>query len=299
MMLKKRNTQPLDHQGHTVGFEVITPDLATEYLNTMPGNRPLSNKSVRYLVQQAEAGKFYDTVAPLHFDAEGRLRNGQHRMWMVIDSQMPQQFLVVRGATEEEIDALDIGKRRTPADTLALDGYANTKWLAGALQNLWMYEHGIVPGHSRSMFNTANAPGMTNHNMREYAPMHPDMVYSVEYLRATPSVRLLGPPTMLAFVHFCTVQSSPVKSTSFWDSIAKQNFWGQNDPAFRIYDRLTRSKGGNRTNLLTPMEVGALSIKAWNNWVQGKDTMVLRWQAPGSRHNTKEGFPRVRGYELC
>ena len=161
--------ETITRNGGTVGYETITPALATEYLNAMPGNRPLSNKQVEYLTQQAEAGKFFSNVAPLHFDTEGRLRNGQHRMWMVIESGRPQEFMVIRNASEEEIDALDIGKRRTGGDVLVLDGYENGTLLAGALVNLWMYEHGINPGYSRSFFNTKNAPGMTNHMMREYA----------------------------------------------------------------------------------------------------------------------------------
>ena len=63
--------ETITRNGGTVGYETITPALATEYLNAMPGNRPLSNKQVEYLTQQAEAGKFFSNVAPLHFDTEG------------------------------------------------------------------------------------------------------------------------------------------------------------------------------------------------------------------------------------
>ena len=108
--------ETLSRNGQTVGYETITPAQATDYLNSMSGNRPLSNKQVEYLTQQAVAGKFFSNVAPLHFDTEGRLRNGQHRMWMVIESNRPQEFMVIGNASEEEIDALDIGKRRTGGD---------------------------------------------------------------------------------------------------------------------------------------------------------------------------------------
>jgi hypothetical protein len=287
--------ETLSRNGQTVGYETITPALATEYLNSMPGNRPLSNKQVEYLTQQAEAGKFFSNVAPLHFDTEGRLRNGQHRMWMVIESNRPQEFMVIRNATEEEIDALDIGKRRTGGDVLVLDGYENGTLLAGALVNLWMYEHGINPGYSRSFFNTKNAPGMTNHMMREYAALNPGMGDSVAYIKATPSVRLLGPPNIMTFCHFLTVKANTLQGIAFWDALASQVFWGQNDPAFRIHERLTRSKGGQRQNRLVPSEVAALLIKAWNFWVQGKGISQLRWQMPGSHAlRGAEDFPRVR-----
>ena len=288
--------ETISRNGGTVGYETITPALATEYLNTMPGNRPLSNKQVEYLTQQAEAGKFFSNVAPLHFDTEGRLRNGQHRMWMVIESGRPQEFMVIRNASEEEIDALDIGKRRTGGDVLVLDGYENGTLLAGALVNLWMYEHGINPGYSRSFFSTKNAPGMTNHMMREYAALHPVMGDSVAYIKATPSVRLLGPPNILTFCHYLTVRADTKNGVKFWESLASQVFWGQNDPAYRLHDRLSRSKAGQRVNRLVPSEVAALTIKAWNFWVQGKSIHYLKWTMPGYNHMVRgaEDFPRVR-----
>jgi len=288
-------TETVEKDGRTVGFETITPIEATAYLESMPGNRPLSNKQVEYLVQQANAGTFYPFVAPIHFDTQGRLRNGQHRMWMVIESDLSLEFLVVRNASEEEIDALDIGKRRSGGDVLSLDGHNNGAMLAGALQNLWMYEHNIVPGHSRTFFNTKNAPGMTNHMMREFMTLHPNMVDSVEFLKGNPSVRLLGPPSMLVFLHYAINRANPIQGPAFWTSIATQNFWGQNDPSFRIFDRLVRSKAKNerRDAKLTPSEVAALTVKAWNAWVQGKEVRVLRWKAPGHK-NLGEEFPRIR-----
>ena len=287
-------TETLENNGRSVGFEIITPIEAVTYLNSMPGNRPLSNKQVEYLTQQANAGKYFSNVAPIHFDTQGRLRNGQHRMWMVIESEMPQEFMVVRNATEEEIDAMDIGKKRSGGDVLALDGYSNSGVLAGSLLHLWMYENHMIPGHSRSMFSTKNAPGMTNHRMREFMALHPGMVASVDFMRATPSVRLLAAASILTFCHYGITRANKEQGAAFWASIATQNFWGQDDPAFRIYDRLTRSKNEKQSNRLALSEVAALTIKAWNFWIQGRNTVYLRWRAPGHKAHTTEEFPRIR-----
>jgi len=292
--IRGTKTEIVEKDGRTIGVELITPTEAVAYLNTMPGNRPLSNRQVEYLTEQAKGGTYYPMVAPIHFDMEGRLRNGQHRMWMVIESDKPQEFLVVRNASEEEIDALDIGKRRLGGDVLALDGYGNSKMLAGALQNLWMYEHNIIPGHSRTFFSTKNAPGLTNHMLREFMTLHPRMVNSTEYIKVTPSVRLLGPPSVLAFCHYGIMRANPTQGPAFWLAVATQNFWGQDDPAFRLFDRLNRSKTKtDKSARLVPGEVAALTIKAWNLWVQGKGAKHLRWKAPGHKY-AGEDFPRIR-----
>jgi len=296
--VRGNETEKVEKDGRSVGFETVTPTLATAYLESMPGNRFLSNKQVEYLVQQANAGTYYPFVAPIHFDTQGRLRNGQHRMWMVIESDKTQEFLVVRNASEEEIDALDIGKRRTGGDVLALDGHKNGGLLAGGLKNLWLYEHNILPGHPRSFLNRESGPGLTNHKMREYMTEHPNMVASVEYIKGTPSVRLLAPPSMLIFLHYGILRANPTQGPSFWNSIATQNFWGQNDPSYRIYDRLSRAKAASdkKTAKLTPPEVAALTIKAWNSWIQGKEVHVLRWNSsgPGRSADMGEDFPRIR-----
>jgi hypothetical protein len=244
MVIKIRGnkTQIMEKDGRTVGVELITPTEAVAYLNTMPGNRPLSNRQVEYLTEQA----------------------------------------------------LDIGKRRLGGDVLALDGYGNSKMLAGAVQNLWMYEHSLIPGHSRTFFTTKNAPGLTNHMMREFMTLHPGMVNSVEAMKVNPSVRLLGPPSVLAFCHYGIMRANPTQGAAFWLAIATQNFWGQDDPAFRLFDRLNRSKTKtDRSVRLAPAEVAALTIKAWNLWVQGKGAKHLRWKAPGHKY-TGEEFRRIR-----
>ena len=102
---------------------------------------------------------------------------------------------------------------------------------------------------------------------------------------------------MLAFVHYGILRANAAKGEKFWASIATQNFWGQDDPAFRLFDRLSRAKNKikDRAARLTPSEVAGLTIKAWNLWVQGHSAKLLRWKAPGHKH-LGEDFPRIQGH---
>ena len=83
-------------------------------------------------------------------------------------------------------------------------------------------------------------------------------------------------------------------ASSSGNSLASQVFWGQNDPAYRLHDRLSRSKASNqKLHRIAPSEVAALTIKAWNFWVQGKSVQLLRWTMPGHNRMVRgaEEFP--------
>lgn len=95
--------------------ETITPTIAERYLNTMNGNRKLTNDNIDFLVGQMKSGRWYLTHQGIAFDEEGRLIDGQHRMWAVIESGMEVPMYVARGVPRESVTVLDTGKVRNYA----------------------------------------------------------------------------------------------------------------------------------------------------------------------------------------
>ena len=295
MTSKRKGTMEVTHDGRTISWEVVTPDEASGYLETMPPNRKVSQRLVSQLVDAAVSGQFFTHVAPIHFDVKGKLRNGQHRMWMVVESGIPQEFEVIRGATEQEIDALDTGKNRTTSDVLAMDGIENANLLSAALVNMWLYESGEhLPGMGRTMYLGDDKRGLSNQNIKDYLKLHPSIVDSVKYMKETPAVRLLGSPAMLAFCHYVITMVNKVEGPEFFDIIAKQRFASNDDPAFRLHQRLKRAKESKqRANKLTATEIGALTIRAFNLWLAGTEVRSLRWRASGDLKGRKgDDFPK-------
>ena len=276
-----------------ITYEWIGPELAARYLEEMPGNRAISHRLVIQLTEAAKNGTFYKNVAPIHFDKLGKLRNGQHRMWMVIESGIQQEFSVIRGASEEEIAALDTGKKRTMGDVLSMAGYPNGSMLGGALTNMWLYQYGTaLPGQGRNMFTKSNQYGLSNQNVMDYVEEHPRMQDSAAYMARTPAVRLLGSPAMLAFAHYVICETNPVDGPEFFNIIATQRFEGQDDPAFRLFERLKRMKSQKEKHMMaTSTEIGALTIRAFNLWVEGTTVKQLRWRR-GNDMATRDDFPR-------
>jgi hypothetical protein len=55
------------------------------------------------------------------FDVGGRLINGQHRLSAVCKAGGPAEFVVLRGVPASARDVMDMGRKRSVADALALD----------------------------------------------------------------------------------------------------------------------------------------------------------------------------------
>lgn len=119
--------------------EVITPELAESWLQSMKINRPISVANVKFLADQIREGKWIDTGVPIVFVGEN-LIDGQHRLRAVLETKKAIKNAVVRhpkGKAQETIfPVIDTGKKRTPADALSIAGFANSKLLAETIKNL-------------------------------------------------------------------------------------------------------------------------------------------------------------------
>lgn len=119
--------------------ELITPELAESWLQSMKVNRPISVANVKFLADQIREGKWIDTGVPIVFVGEN-LIDGQHRLRAVLETKKAIKNAVVRhpkGKAQESIfPVIDTGKKRTPADVLSIAGYANSKLLAETIKSI-------------------------------------------------------------------------------------------------------------------------------------------------------------------
>jgi hypothetical protein len=80
----------------TLSVELITPELAQQYLDEQAHNRiPDLNRVSKY--SNRILNEEWGLGAALEFDEDNKLFNGAHRLLAVIHSSVPTKFLVVRG----------------------------------------------------------------------------------------------------------------------------------------------------------------------------------------------------------
>lgn len=112
-----------------VDIVTITPKKAVEYLeNLMDGQRTLRQSRVKALTDDMKAGRFRLTCDAIVL-VNGKLANGQHRMWGVVESDKPQPFILMRTDDEELYKVIDCGASRSIADTIK---HANGNQIAAA-----------------------------------------------------------------------------------------------------------------------------------------------------------------------
>ncbi len=98
----------------------VTPKLAAQWLATNHSNRPVSRAFVDELSRSLRSGTFQTTHQGIAFDEQGRLRDGQHRLTAIVETGITIELLVTTGLTDQELLAIDDGRRRTIHQVLTM-----------------------------------------------------------------------------------------------------------------------------------------------------------------------------------
>ena len=103
-----------DLPGVSIRLEMITPDVAQKYLDlNSEGQRNLnSDVSGRY-AEDMLTENWPFTGAPVLFDSNGDLIDGQHRLNAIVESETSQLTLVITGLAPGVMRAVDAGRKRT------------------------------------------------------------------------------------------------------------------------------------------------------------------------------------------
>ena len=111
---------------HTIE-ETVTPAQAEIWLRTQAPNRTPIRSHVNYLATEIRAGRWRVTHQGIAFDNHGVLLDGQHRLMAIVAAGLPVRVLVTRGLSREDaLAGVDVGKNRSRAQLLAMQGVSNS-----------------------------------------------------------------------------------------------------------------------------------------------------------------------------
>lgn len=112
----------------TMAYELITPEIAMEYLKRNVGNRSISKSLVLTYALDMKNGRWDNrTGDAISFDEKGILKNGQHRLSAIINSGIPIKTWVCRSVSENGI--YDYNRKRSLSDQVTI--------LANELENIY------------------------------------------------------------------------------------------------------------------------------------------------------------------
>jgi len=102
--------------------ELITTEMAKDYLSRNFNNRPLIEKTVSYYADQMKQNLWALTGQGISFDESNKLIDGQHRLAAIIKANKPINILVIRGVQSLNFEFYDLQKTRSSADVLSISG---------------------------------------------------------------------------------------------------------------------------------------------------------------------------------
>jgi hypothetical protein len=260
-------------------------------LRTMPKQRDFRINSCLELKTAIEQGTFrYLPGQAIHFDNEGHLRNGQHRLLALsmADGGESEPFIevdVISGATEDEIETLDQGVPRNTADVLAMEL---------AKRGIIIDDHRVITATGRCMMlfdtlmtndsNTATrigieaaiagkgSAGVTKDQELNYIREHlNELIPAAKYAnrgrgdrKDEEASKVPLAPRIAGMVYVLLARTTDqTKALAFLESLATGEKLEKGSPVLVLRNRL-------KDNPPKPRETALLTLKAWNQFCEGK-----------------------------
>ena len=106
---------------------LVTPEKAIDWLEGNTHNRKLRDERVRQYARDIKRGEWHLTHQGIAFDLDGKLVDGQHRLWAIIEANMAVEMLVSTDVSKDTQLVIDDHLPRTGVDALHLQGKGSSR----------------------------------------------------------------------------------------------------------------------------------------------------------------------------
>lgn len=158
-------------------IELVTPEIAQDYLKANVSNRKTRREAVTALAEKMDSGKWKENGESIIFDTSGVLKDGQHRLMATVRSKHSWNAVIVTGVDPDVFDTIDTGLNRTLADVLYLEGFVKVGYIAPLIKASIIYNHTRQSSRKgRSAKRVYNSVGL------KYAQKHKEVLYQYSTL---------------------------------------------------------------------------------------------------------------------
>ncbi len=278
--------KPVPVKGKTPVTEwvTITPDLAMKWLDEANrNNRTVRDAHVTRMAADMQEGNWHGLNGEaIRFDTEGRLVDGQHRLWASVVSGCSFESLVVTSVCAEDYSTIGIGQKKTFSDFLGpVHGEKNTILLAAGIRLVYLWRKGILA----SMKDSKAYPTIAE--LEQTLNENPLIRESVNRVACMHDTRRLLTASFGVLIHFAgTIQGNPATVEAFLDRLGTGVGLEADDPIFQLRKYLLGQKvPKNGTRRPGQQYILALAIKTWNASKRGEKMYAV------PRFTTMESFP--------
>lgn len=257
--------------------ETITPQRAFQLLDQNTNNRNIRQSVIDRYAREMKAGRWELNGEPIIISDKGRILNGQHRLWAIIEADVEVQTAVAYGIDEDTFDTIDTGAIRSAADIFKIGEVKDPGLASQTVFWIWRYTNErIMSKH----FCTAK-------KALELFSECPEIEEGYTAGRRCSRFIPKGLGSAL-FYMFSLVDHDGAEA--FFEAMATGDFQTGQSAIRAVREGIinTMLKDPKR---LTPEERCAMIIKAWNAFQSGRDIRVIRF-------SKKEKFPAIEGLDI-
>jgi hypothetical protein len=258
---------------HTV---MVTPEFALELLGNMDPNRSISQRKVNGFARDMLAGKWRLNAETMKLAEDGKLIDGEHRLWAVTEAKVAVPMTIAYGVPRDWRRTVDTGRSRSFSDIMKIEGatLGSGRTAAGVIRLIALYRIGRL-AQPKTIFPT--------HEELESILAEPGIAATIEDF-GNRYIRRVRHPSIIGFVYWRAMQDDQDKARDWAEGVATGLDMKADDPRYQLRERLNEPKAGHWPTL----EVTALAIKSWNLFYTGKRVPNLRIRLTGA---APEGFP--------
>jgi hypothetical protein len=267
-MITKLITRSNNKNKMNAQIKTIYPHQAKQLLKLNTRNRPLASRHVNLLADEMRAGNWKLNGETITL-SDDTLLDGQHRLAACVLSNTPFESFVIEGADSDCFDTIDVGKKRTNADTLNVKGEKSYVILAASLRviNYYYKEIGAAKGDAYTQ--------LTNIQVQKLLEWHPNIRNSVARF-PKPSSKALVPISHVCAFHYIFSLKDAELADEFMDKLVTGNNLSDDDPVAVLRNKLILIKLNN-TKVESKI-LRAYLIKTWNAVREGRTIRNLCWR---------------------
>jgi hypothetical protein len=241
-----------------VEIKDVDPELAQKILNESPHNRKRSKTTVdRYALEMSE-GRWWENGVPIIMNGN-QLLDGGHRLAAILQSGVTLRMIFVYGIDLRANRTMDIGKLRSLAQMLELEGKTAPVQLSQAINWLIGYVKRSRLGDNRQFTVLDKFDLLYEHPKLEDVAMR--------YDKLVPGKSLLN-QGMYACAHYLFQQRAPEETILFMEQVITGENLKNGDPAHTYREgvmRVAADDNAKRTAALRAKCANAL-VFAWNKF---------------------------------
>ena len=252
----------------SVRVELITPEIAKNYLRFNSNNRDMKKDHVTFFSNQIKEDLFLENGQPIIFDTQGFLKDGQHRLKAISINSYSFYIPVVRGVNSHCMPTYDTGKNRSSSDVLKLNGFKYCSQISALVKSIDKFK--IKKSKSSITKVTNRIATLTNQQVLNYVEYNYEWLLNI--VSKTQSItdkmkpKVLSPSNISLIIYLIGGENPSNEVYNFIKHLTGVVKLESSAPLY-LYNKLYNSKINKEP--LNNYWILGMAIKAWNYYNDG------------------------------